>query len=132
MKTIFFSSILFILSCSLLFPQWVQQNSGTTERFMSNCFIDENTGWSAGNNGTIVKTTNGGDTWFSQSINTSDNIHSIFFVDSLNGWIALYEFVPERHGSVMHTTDGGETWTTQLEIWSYTLHSVYFTDLRNG
>lgn len=89
--------------------QWLHQNSGTTEKFMTSCFLDQNLGWAAGNNGTVVKTTDGGDTWISQSINTGDIIHSIYFNNSLLGWAALYEFTPFRHGSVMHTTDGGET-----------------------
>jgi len=112
--------------------QWLHQNSGTTERFMTSFFLDQNLGWAAGNNGTVVKTTDGGDTWISQSINTSDNIHSIYFKNSLLGWAALYEFNPSRHGSVMHTTDGGDTWTTQLSVNGVTLHSVNFSDPKNG
>ncbi|GBD88874.1 Ycf48-like protein precursor [bacterium BMS3Abin03] len=132
MKVVFTILLFVIFFNTQNSAQWIPQNSETTERFLSNYFIDENTGWSAGNNGIIVKTTNGGDIWFSQSINISDNIHSIFFVDSLNGWIALYGFVPERHGSVMHTTDGGKSWLTQLSINGATFHSIYFTDKENG
>jgi photosystem II stability/assembly factor-like uncharacterized protein len=95
-------------------------------------FLDENTGWAAGYNGTIVKTTDGGVNWYSQSLSTADDIHSIFFVDSLNGWIVLYEFVPERHGIIMYTTNGGENWVTQLTEWGFTLHRIFFTDINNG
>ncbi len=56
---------------SSIFSQWYQQNSGTTNIFMTCFFLDENTGWAAGNAGTIVKTTDGGQNWFSQSISTS-------------------------------------------------------------
>ena len=132
MKFILYIVIFFVSFTYHISAQWIHQNSGTTERFMSNYFLNENIGWSAGNDGTIVKTTNGGEEWFSQSVNTSDNIHSIIFTDSLNGWIALYEFIPERHGSVMHTSDGGETWTTQLSITGATFHSVFFRNAKDG
>jgi len=95
-------------------------------------FLDENTGWAAGNLGTIVKTTNGGQNWISQSISTTDHVHSIFFTDPLNGWLVLYEFVPDRHGSIMHTTNGGDSWTTQLSVWGFSLHRIFFTDSNNG
>jgi len=127
-----FSFLFFITLTSVCFGQWLHQNSGTTERFMTSCFLDQNLGWAAGNNGTVVKTTDGGDTWIAQSINTSDNIHSICFINSLLGWAAFYEFTPSRHGSVMHTTDGGETWTSQFSISGATLHSIYFSDQKNG
>jgi photosystem II stability/assembly factor-like uncharacterized protein len=122
---------LFTLS-SQIYSQWIPQNSGTTNRFMTCFFLDENTGWAAGNLGTIVKTTDGGQNWISQSISTSDIIHSIFFTDPLNGWLVLYEFVPERHGAIMHTTNGGDSWFLQLTESGSTLHRVFFTDINNG
>jgi len=132
MKLFLSTVILFIVIISQCFAQWSHQNSGTSERLLSNHFINETTGWAAGNNGTIVKTTNGGTEWISQSVNSSDNIHSIHFVNSSSGWIALYEFIPNRHGEIMHTTDGGETWTSQFSISGATLFSIYFSDPSNG
>jgi photosystem II stability/assembly factor-like uncharacterized protein len=123
----------FILSfTSSTLPQWYQQNSGTNNRFLTCFFLNENVGWAAGNLGTIVKTTNGGQNWFDQSISTVDHIHSIFFTDSLNGWITLYEFIPERHGVILRTTNGGENWTMQHWIWYVTIHKIFFTDVSNG
>ena len=95
-------------------------------------FLDENNGWAAGEDGTILKTTDAGDTWISQSISTPDNIRSILFTDSLNGWIALYDWTPFRHGSVYHSTDGGNTWFSQLTTFDYALLSLFFTDNLNG
>ena len=132
MKNLTFIFLLVVLFSSTFYPQWIQQNSGTTNRFMTCFFIDENTGWAAGNLGTIVKTTDGGQSWVSQSISTSDHVHSIFFTDPLNGWLVLYEFVPDRHGSIMHTTNGGASWTSQLSVWGFSLHRIFFTDSNNG
>lgn len=122
---------LFIIS-SQSFSQWFPQNSGTTNRFMTCFFLDDNLGWAAGNLGTIVKTTNGGQNWSTQSISTTDHVHSIFFNDPLNGWLVLYEFVPDRHGSILSTTNGGDSWYTQLTVWGYSLHRIFFTDSNNG
>ena len=133
MKTLLISfGFLIIFLTISVYPQWIQQNSSTTNRLMTCYFLDENTGWAAGNLGTIVKTSNGGQNWFSQSISTTDHVHSIFFTDPLNGWLVLYEFVPDRHGSIMHTTNGGSSWTTQLSVWGFSLHRIFFTDSNNG
>ena len=122
-------AIIFLFTLSAqIFSQWIPQNSGTTNRFMTCFFLDENIGWAAGNFGTIVKTTNGGQNWTSQSISTTDHIHSIFFTDPLNGWLVLYEFVPDRHGSILRTTNGGESWFTQLTVSGFSLHRIFFTD----
>ena len=129
--TYFFSICLLLLS-PLNYSQWMQQNSGTTKGLYSICFLNENIGWIAGEDGTILKTTDAGNSWISQSISTPDNIRIIFFTDSLNGWVDLYEWTPFRHGSIYHTTDGGDSWFSQFTIADYGLLSLFFTDNLNG
>ena len=132
MRNLLLAIIFLFTLTSQIFSQWIPQNSGTTNRFMTCFFLDDNLGWAAGNLGTIVKTTNGGQNWTSQSISTTDHIHSIFFTDQLNGWIVLYEFVPFRHGSIMHTTNGGDSWFTQLAVSGFSLHRIFLTNVNNG
>ena len=133
MKTLIvsFSFLLFLQSTSI-YSQWIQQNSGTTNRFLNCFFLNENDGWAAGYDGTIMKTSNGGSNWISKNIGTLDDVHAIFFIDSLIGWAVLYEFSPFRHGSIIHSTDGGDSWNVQLSVWDYTFHSIHFTDENNG
>jgi photosystem II stability/assembly factor-like uncharacterized protein len=126
-----FTLFIFLFSNNI-YSQWSQQHSGANNRLLTCFFLNENVGWAAGYNGTILKTTDGGVNWNSQSLITADDIHSIFFIDSSNGWLVLYEFSPDRHGIIMRTTDGGETWVNQLMIWGFTLHRIYFTDINNG
>ncbi|MDX1373748.1 MAG: YCF48-related protein, partial [Nitrososphaeraceae archaeon] len=126
MKTIISFFIAFVCFSSTNYSQWTQQNSGTTNDFYSSFFLNENLGWAAGLDGTIHKTTNGGNNWDSYSLTTNDNVHTIFFVDPLHGWITMYEFDPIRHGSIYYTSDGGEHWTQQLTINNYCLLSVHF------
>jgi photosystem II stability/assembly factor-like uncharacterized protein len=128
--------IYLLIVCSLITfqsaAQWVQQNSGTTKGLYTVHFLNDNTGWIAGEDGTILKTTNAGENWFTQSISTLDNIRSIFFTDSINGWIALYEWTPFRHGSIYHTTNGGTSWFSQLTVIDFALLSLFFTDDLHG
>jgi len=132
MKTIFSHLVLLILFSSSASAQWYQQNSGTSNRLLTCFFLDENTGWAAGYDGTLMETSDGGNNWISKNIGTLDDIHDIFFLDSMVGWVILYEFSPFRHGSILHTTDGGNSWNVQFNIWDYTFHSIHFIDANNG
>ena len=115
-----------------IYPQWTQQNSGTQKLLLNLYFFNEELGWVCGYDGTILKTTNGGAEWISKNIGTLDDIHDIFFIDSLKGWAVLYEFSPFRHGSIIHSTDGGNSWNVQLSVLDYTFHSIHFSDNNNG
>src|SRR5690606_26116589 len=56
----------------------------------------------------IIKTTNGGNTWFHQDYEFggfSTASRSVSFVDSQKGWIVGYD------GLILRTTNGGTNWT---------------------
>ena len=120
-------SLIFLLS-SISFSQWIPQNSNTTQRLMTVFFLNENIGWAGGNEGCILKTTNGGIDWTYISIGTRFTVHAVTFVDSLKGWAALYSFNPSRAGYIISTSDGGFNWYYQYYIDGVTLHNVYFYD----
>jgi photosystem II stability/assembly factor-like uncharacterized protein len=87
--------------------------------------VDELNGWVCGENGTIIRTSDGGLTWYMQDTYSSDYITSISFVNNLMG------FAVGSAGDVFSTTDGGITWnisTTLLE----SLRGVYSTDINNA
>lgn len=117
-----------ILSTSLTFSQWIPQNSNTGQRLLTSFFLNENLGWAGGNEGCIMKTTDGGTNWSYISIGTKYTVHSVYFVDSLKGWAALYTFNPSRGGYIAATTDGGLNWYFQHYADDHTLHRVYFYD----
>lgn len=125
--------VLSIFMFSTAFSQWYQQHTGNSRLFTVD-FVNENIGWAGGDNETLLKTTDGGNTWMvlSQSLFSTDFIHDLNFLDSLDGWMVLSGFVPDRHTQILNTTDGGITWSQQQYIYGFTLHSIYFADQNNG
>ncbi len=89
-------------------------------------FIDENTGWLVGNNGMIVKTTDGGESWFARPGGTSLHLFGVDFVNSLTGWAV------GNSGSILKTTNGGERWIQQTSGQSVALYDVCFVDDQLG
>ena len=62
MKKTFIIFTLIIILCSLVIAnaQWVLQPSGTDKTLRSVYFVDKHIGWAVGDNGTILKSVNGG------------------------------------------------------------------------
>jgi len=104
---------------------WKAQVSGTTAGLVSIFFIDTNTGWVSGQQGKILKTTNGGANWTGQTVGVF-NLNSIFFTDPNTGWVC------GRFGTIFKTTDGGTNWITQTSGTQQTLLSIFFIDSNNG
>lgn len=130
---LFFTIFLFVLvNCNTIIPQWIPQNSNTSQRLLTNFFLDENRGWAGGNEGCIMRTTDGGNNWVYYSIDTKYTVHSIHFIDSLKGWAAIYTYSPEMAGSIITTLDGGETWSFQYTVNYETLHHIQFVDNNYG
>jgi hypothetical protein len=102
----------------------VPQSSGTTETLRDVHFTDNNTGYSVGISGTILRTTNGGANWISQNI--GQFLMGIFFSDKDNGTVVGY------NGTIMRTTNGGENWVVQISGSGTMLTDVSFTDINTG
>ncbi|MEJ2105052.1 MAG: YCF48-related protein, partial [Ignavibacteriaceae bacterium] len=73
-------------------------------------FVDNSTGWVVGENGLIIKTTNGGTSWDVQNSGTSNSLHSIHFIDQNIGWAVGDD------ATILHTTNGGVTFVNKKEI----------------
>lgn len=88
-------------------------------------FIDDKTGWVSGDKGTIMKTTDAGETWTAQlggdPAGTGEPVKHLFFLDDKHGWAAGNPSkVVQR--KLLGTRDG-ETWrevgTVGTEMRSY-------------
>jgi photosystem II stability/assembly factor-like uncharacterized protein len=97
------SFISFLLIAFQIEAQWFQQNSPVTVNLNSSSFINQNNGWVAGDNGTILYTSDGGINWNRQTTNYTTPLLSISFCDESNGWAAGY-------GIILKTTNGGLDW----------------------
>lgn len=89
-------------------------------------FIDANTGWVAGENGSIIKTTDGGNNWFAQTSGTNSTLRSIFFIDANNGWACGDE------GTIISTNNGGAVWTAQTSPYTSQYNCVRFVSSTTG
>ncbi len=85
---------------------WTPVTSNTVNDLKA-AFLNGTTGWACGNNGTLLKTTDMGETWFSLSAGTNQQLNSVWFnEDNLRGWIA------GNNGTLLKTTNGGIYWIT--------------------
>lgn len=99
---------------------------GASWRLRAIHFVDDGYGWIVGDDGVILRTTNGAETWTKQESGTGERLSSVFFVDRNNGWAA------GRHGLILHTTNGGASWAAQNTPTTEDLSSVKFIDPDNG
>jgi photosystem II stability/assembly factor-like uncharacterized protein len=121
---------LFITTSTLGQIGWYQQISGTGNSLFSVSFVDANTGWTVGGpaeNGTILRTSNGGENWMPQ-INESGSgiLLGVDFIDTSNGWIA------GQSGKILRTTNGGLNWFSQNSGSNVDLNEIFFLDLNYG
>ena len=88
MKKICYTFLLSFLIQQFGFSQegWFWQNPLPQGNDLNSvCFIDANVGFTVGNSGTILKTTNGGQSWSSQWIASSIHLYDVSFFDENNG-----------------------------------------------
>src|SRR6266508_6011113 len=107
--------------------QWHWQNplpQGNNLRGAS--FVDANTGTVVGEYGTIVRTTDGGNSWTIQASGTTQTLWAVSFTDANNG-TAVGE-----GGVILRTTDGGAHWVSQPSGTTLQLRGVSFSDSNNG
>jgi photosystem II stability/assembly factor-like uncharacterized protein len=77
--------------------------TGSFQRWIS--FANADTGWSAGDDGTILKSTNAGETWTLEASGTDEEIIALRVLGT-QGAVAI-----DTRGDVLKTTNGGINWT---------------------
>jgi photosystem II stability/assembly factor-like uncharacterized protein/energy-coupling factor transporter ATP-binding protein EcfA2 len=93
--------------------------SSQAQQINSIFFVDDKTGWLVGGRGTILVTTNGGETWRAQRSGTYGNLFGVHFVDTNRG------LVVGENGIILVTSDGGKNWKEQDTVARVHLSSVY-------
>ncbi len=103
MKKIILIFIL-VFSCNI-YPQWVALNTGTTQNLNAIQFINLQTGFAAGANGTVIKTTNSGANWTTLNSASSIELRAVYFFNSSTGLVCGY------NGTILRSTNGGDNWS---------------------
>jgi photosystem II stability/assembly factor-like uncharacterized protein len=114
-------------------------------RLTSANFIEVNTGYLTGYKnkdipfewyGTILKTSDGGNSWSALNITTPEDavLNSICFPDVNIGYIAgpVYTGGGMYNGIFLKTVDGGATWSNKSTTVRCAFKSIYFTDKNTG
>jgi photosystem II stability/assembly factor-like uncharacterized protein len=92
--------------------------------------VNAKVSYAVGDDGEIVKTSDGGVTWQKQYPRILNHWDSVFFTDELNGW-AVGESTLNQ---IIKTNDGGETWVQVPKTWqdSYYFSRVFFLNSKIG
>jgi photosystem II stability/assembly factor-like uncharacterized protein len=95
-------------------------------------YIDTNNCFIVGGD-TIFKSTDGGITWTSQTIENT-RLNGVYFSDVNTGTVVgyVYDTLSCGIGVIIRTTDGGNTWNYQSSQTELPLNDVCFVDAYNG
>ena len=89
-------------------------------------------GWVVGEFGTVLRTADGGDSWFLQDVgNREAFLTAIAFTDHRNG--RAVGFLPDKARSFLwRTADGGATWSVEHRIEGEELRALQMLDAETG
>jgi len=100
--------------------------SGPTERLNGVSFAGPERGIAVGDNGTILRTLDGGYTWTVQPSGTTWNLYGVSSVNGVNA-VAVGNV-----GTILTTSDGGTTWGAATLALTNNLYAVHFLDVDRG
>lgn len=127
--------LVLLTPASLLAQDWEFSNGSSTVsglnevQFMSTQMI-----YAVGNTGTILKSTDGGQTWSDISYETTKNIQTLYFFDENTGFVGT-PFMSGGGGSsemLAKTTDGGTNWEVLSSFDFDDFNDLEFLDAQNG
>jgi photosystem II stability/assembly factor-like uncharacterized protein len=79
-------------------------------------FLDQNRGWVAGSGGTLLETSDGGQTWRKLLPLTKDTLRDVYFANEKTGWLVAERDIlklktnAEPRTYLLKTADGGFSW----------------------
>lgn len=126
--------LLFVLSVSISlltvtrsYSQWIAAYPYTTPNLVWNTkFVNASTGYAAGNNGTIIKTTDSGLSWLPLASGTTEDLYFIFIQNENS------VFISGSSGKLIKSTNGGQSWENIATGTTSYLSVVYFSDNTTG
>jgi photosystem II stability/assembly factor-like uncharacterized protein len=113
--------------------EWRQIPSPTDKTLRNLYFIDAQTGWVAGEDGTIIHTSNGGDDWIVQNSNVHTFIVDIFFINENIGWAITFKDTFPFGSIILNTKNGGDNWIAEdYPDGNVFMNTIFFFDTLNG
>jgi photosystem II stability/assembly factor-like uncharacterized protein len=101
--------------------------AGEHPDFWDMFFIDEQTGWVVGEEGTILTTLDGGNTWTRQDTGLRDapgfTITAVRFLTPSRGWITGF-YAGLGRSLILKTEDEGATWVMDADIAGEELYAL--------
>ena len=95
-------------------PAWTQQLTGVNVRLRGISAVSDRIAWASGANGTVLRTTSGGDTWTRVAVPGADAL-DFRDVDAFSADVAYILSIGNGEASrIYKTTNGGRDWTLQL------------------
>ncbi|MBP1683187.1 MAG: hypothetical protein H6Q27_751, partial [Ignavibacteriaceae bacterium] len=135
----FIGIITIFILLSTIFPSsgqtqpWKRLQSPVNVTLRYLCFVDSLTGWAAGEAGTIIRTTDGGDSWEIQNSTVSTFIMDIFFIDKNFGWALTLKDEFPFTSLLLKTSNGGDEWHADtFPDSSKLIRTIFFFDSLNG
>lgn len=129
-------SLLIIITTLGSFSQgtWEIADVPTKQWLRSVFFVDSLYGWVAGHSGTMLNTTDGGDSWTVQDSQTENDIVDVFFLNRNLGWASSFNFSTSPYGTViLKTINGGEDWIQEnYPEENIFMNCILFLDSLNG
>lgn len=127
---------LVLIPSFLSYPQeyWKVIQTPVDIRFNSIFALDTANIWIAGDNGTIIYTSDKGETWDIQTTGNNSRIYDVHFINENEGWAVEWKTDLPPYGTfILKTTDGGENWESSLfRNEDSFLYTIYFLDSLNG
>jgi hypothetical protein len=112
---------------------WTDQSSGTLNLFYSVKSVSGQVCWAAGSNGTVRRTTDGGNTWLNGNPNTGVINGDIFFIEALdenNAWVTTSP--PSTNTFIFRTTNGGTNWVQVYTNSGGNINGIKMVSASNG
>lgn len=134
MKTLLtFVTLLFLTGPRELSAQtWSQQANSNKSALLDVYFVNQDTGYVCGYNGTILKTVNGGTDWVAQISGVTDALNGIQFIDEKIGYASGGFKFSGTNYTLVKTTNGGDTWTNVPVATSKSGGGIWFLSADTG
>lgn len=98
-------------------------------------FVDSLRGWITGQNGVLMYTSDGGQSWVQQISGITGEIPDIFMQNEKVGWAVAIQYPQDDTSwfgtNILHTTNGGMEWSVQRYD-SVIFRTIFFQDSLTG